>query len=62
MMRTIFQILQVILEQGVGEFRDQVFLRNSISIDPSARLRTLNLKWSVEGEDPIPDQINISIL
>lgn len=65
-MRSIFQIISIILAQGVGIFRDKVFLGNTVdicSMDPRKKW-VLNIAWR-PGDIEVPvgnNIINISIL
>lgn len=65
-MRHVFGIIRNILSQGVGVFRDSVFLGNTIDIysKDEKRKYILNLAWSPKELDQInePNTINISIL
>lgn len=65
-LKSIFQIISIVLSQGVGTFRDMVFLKNTVdicSID-SRRKYTLNLVWRPEEIENMNNEntINISIL
>lgn len=65
-MRHIFGILRNILSQGVGIFRDSVFLGNTIDIHSKDEKRKyiLNLSWTPKEFSQMnePNTINISIL
>lgn len=65
-MRHIFGIIKYILGNGVGVFRDSVFLGNTIDIHSKDEKRkyTLNLSWipkEIDQSDE-PNSINLSIL
>lgn len=68
-MRVIFQVLETALEQ-VTEFKDEVFLRNTITLEPKpskdkTKVKNLHFRWT-PGEDEEENEnlypINISIL